>query len=131
MEKQTYITEIERERCRKVADAFSELYEAESIVVLDAGRYGFVMLQYYNSKDHDFDDKCTFVNSRDLFERLWGDWLDAQLLAFAKGTPMAEMDYEDIFRCLPEEKQKELAGRRMYFAERAGLPEYGTKTDET
>lgn len=131
MEKQSYITEIEREKCRMVTDAFSELYEAESIVVLDAGKYGFVMLQYYNSRDHDFDDTCTFVNSRDLFERLWDDWLDAQLLSYAKGTPMAEMDYEDIFRCLPKEKQKELTDRRMYFAEKAGLPEYGTETDET
>ena len=29
MEKQFYITEEEREKCRKVIDAFAELYEIE------------------------------------------------------------------------------------------------------
>ena len=47
MEKQVYITEEERAKCQKVADAFAELYEMENIMVLDAGRYGFVELKYY------------------------------------------------------------------------------------
>ena len=38
MVKQVYITEEERVKCQKVVEAFSELYEMESIVVLDAGR---------------------------------------------------------------------------------------------
>lgn len=130
MEKQTYITDIERERCQKVADAYSELYESDNLVVLDAGRYGFVMLQYY-TKDRGFDDMYTYTDSRVLFESLWEEWLDTQLLTIARGTPMAEMDYDDIFKCLPKEKQKELMDRRMYFAEKAGLPEYGLETDET
>ena len=45
--KEIYITDSEREKCRKVADAFAELYEIENILVVDAGRYGFVKLQYY------------------------------------------------------------------------------------
>ncbi len=47
MEKQVYITEEEREKCRKVIDAFAELYEIENedILVVDAGRYGFVKMQ--------------------------------------------------------------------------------------
>ena len=32
---------------KKVAAAYAELYELESILVLDVGRYGFVKLQYY------------------------------------------------------------------------------------
>ena len=43
----SYITDIERERCKKVAAAYAELYELENILVLDVGRYGFVKLQYY------------------------------------------------------------------------------------
>lgn len=129
MEKQTYITEIEREKCQRVADAYSELYETDSLVVLDAGRYGFVMLQYY-SEDCGFDSMSTYTDSRVLFECLWEEWLNTQLLIIARGTPMEEMDYEDIFKCLPKEKQEELMDRRMYFAEIAGLPEYGVETDE-
>ena len=35
--KEKYITDDEREKCRKVADAFAELYEIENILVVDAG----------------------------------------------------------------------------------------------
>ena len=46
MEKQVYITEEEREKCKKVVDAFAELYEMADIVVVDVGRYGFKCLFY-------------------------------------------------------------------------------------
>lgn len=47
MERKIYITETERTKCRRVVDAFVELYEESDIVALDAGRYGFVELQYF------------------------------------------------------------------------------------
>ena len=34
---------------------------------------------------------------------------------------MEEMDYEDILKCLPKERQKELADKRSYFADKAGI----------
>ena len=40
--KEKHITYGEREKYRKVADAFAEPYEIENILVVDAGRYGFV-----------------------------------------------------------------------------------------
>lgn len=129
MGKKVFISEIERERCQMVADAYSELYESEDLLVMDGGRYGFVMVQYYVVQ-RGFDNVYTFTDSRVLFEDLWKEWLYSELLAFAKGTPMMEMDYEDIFRCLPKEKQKEIMDKRMYFAKKAGLPEYGVDTDE-
>lgn len=42
MEKKIYITEEERAKRQKVADAFAELYDMADIVVADVGRYGFV-----------------------------------------------------------------------------------------
>lgn len=57
--KEIYITDSEREKCRKVADAFAELYEIENILVVDAGRYGFVKLQYYRPPQG-FEDAITF-----------------------------------------------------------------------
>lgn len=45
--KQTYITDEERVNCQKVADAFMELFENEDLIVLNAGKYGFVKLQYF------------------------------------------------------------------------------------
>ena len=66
MEKLVYITEEERAKCQKVVDAFAELYELENIVVLDAGKYGFVELKYYKPP-HGFEDAITFTDSVELF----------------------------------------------------------------
>lgn len=120
MEK-SYITEEEREKCRKVADAFAELYEIENILVVDAGRYGFVKLQYYKPPQG-FEDAVTFTDSRSLFENLWQEWLDTTLYRLSKGTPMeGNMVYAEVFKALPEDKQKELLGRKADFAKMAGI----------
>lgn len=118
--KEKYITDDEREKCRKVADAFAELYEIENILVVDAGRYGFVKLQYYRPPQG-FEDAITFTDSRSMFENLWEEWLDTQLFLLAKGTPMAGMGYHEIFRWLPKEKQEELMKRKAGFAKTAGI----------
>ena len=89
MEKQIYITEEERAKCQKVADAFAELYERADILVVDAGRYGFVVLKYY-MLPHGFEEDATFTDSRALFEELWQEWLDMKLYLMAKGTPLME-----------------------------------------
>ena len=118
--KQTYITDEEVINCQKVADVFAELYESEDLLVLNAGRYGFVKLQYFNVQ-FGFDTACVFADSRSLFDDLWHEWMDTQLLSLAKGTPMEEMDFKDIFKCLSKEKQKELLDKRSYFAEKTGI----------
>ena len=118
--KEKYITDDEREKCRKVADAFAALYEIENILVVDAGRYGFVKLQYYRPPQG-FEDAITFTDSRSMFENLWEEWFDTQLFLLAKGTPMARMGYSEIFECLPKEKQKELMNRKAGFAKTAGI----------
>lgn len=89
MEKQVYITEEERAKCPKVADAFAELYEMENMVVLDVGRYGFVELKYYKTP-HGFEDTITFTDNVALLEDLWEEWLDTNLYLLAKGTPMLD-----------------------------------------
>ena len=43
-----FITEEQRAKCRKVADAFAELYELTDVMVADAGRFGFVRLQWFS-----------------------------------------------------------------------------------
>lgn len=115
--KETYISETEHEKCQYVTEAFTELFEQHDTLVLDAGKYGFVKLQYYSKNG--FDDISTFTDSEILFENLWEEWLNLQLLSLAKKTPMADMDYEDIFHCLPPEKQKELMEKHSYFKQKA------------
>lgn len=118
--KQKYITDEETINCQKVADVFAELYESEDLLVLNAGRYGFVKLQYYNVQ-FGFDTAYIFVDSRSLFNDLWREWLYTQLLNLASGTPMEDMDYKDIFKCLPKEKQKEFLDKRICFAKQTGI----------
>lgn len=122
MNRKTYITDEERKKCRKVADAFAELNNEDiDVVVADAGKFGFVRLLYY-------DDFCGFgkavcyTDSAELFGALWKDWLNEQLFQIAlEEPPLMNLDYEDIFKTLPAEKQKQLMDRRQYFLEKSGI----------
>ena len=120
MEKKVYITEVERAKCQKVADAFAELYNIADIVVVDAGRYGFVMLKYYMPL-YGFEEDETFTDSSALFEALWQEWIDMKLYLIAKDTPLMERGYKGVFESLPREKQSELIGRKSDFARMAGI----------
>lgn len=120
MGKRAYITDTEKKRCREVAAAFEELYRDEDIVVLDAGSYGYVKLQYYEPP-FGFSDMMVYTDSKELFTELWQEWRNSRLLALAKGTPMTELEYKQIFQCLPREKQREIARKRRYFEKKAGI----------
>ena len=120
MDKQIYITEEEREKCQKVADAFAELYDMADIAVVDVGRYGFVVLKYY-MPPHGFEEDATFTDSKALFEGLWQEWLDMKLYFMAKGTSLMETGYKGVFESLSKEKQSELIERKIYFARMAGI----------
>ncbi len=103
MDKQVYITEEEHRKCKKVADAFAELYGIADIVMVAVGKYSFVMLKYYKPP-HGFEDAMTFTDSVALFEDLWEEWLNTKLYLMAKGTPLLEKGYKGVFESLPEEK---------------------------
>ena len=120
MEKRIYITAEEREKCRKVADAFAELYEMAEIMVLDADRYGFVMLKYYELSSGFAEDE-TYTDSEELFDVLWEEWLNTKLYLMAKKIKLEEIHYEEVFDSLSEEKQLELIGRKVDFAKAAGI----------
>ena len=118
MGEEVYITDEERKKCQNVAEAFREFYELTDVVVVDAGKYGFVKLQQYKLPAG-FDSLVTYTDSQTMFDDLWEDWLYEQLLTPVLGTPVAEFEYEDIFKCLPKEKQKELMAKRIYFKEKS------------
>ncbi|MDE7416840.1 MAG: hypothetical protein K2N44_11185 [Lachnospiraceae bacterium] len=114
MEEINYITDEERKKCQQVVDAFAELYELTDVVVVDAGKYGFVKLQYYR-EPQGFEVMSTFTDSGKLFDALWQDWFEEQVLAAVLGTPLEELEYEEIFAMLPKEKQDELMDKKTYF----------------
>lgn len=124
---QTYIIDEERENCQKVADAFAKMFECEDLIVLNAGKYGFVKLQYFKFP-FGFDTVDSFYDCKSLFDELWEEWLHTQLINLTADTPMADMDYEDILKCLPKEKRKELLDKRLVFAEKTGVGDILDKT---
>ncbi len=119
---QTYISDEERKKCRKVAHAFAELYRHEDLLVLDAGKYGFIKLQYYKVP-FGFEDAIIFTDSKELFKDLWKEWLYTQLLDWAKNTPIMELDYKEIFKCMPPQKQKELIKKKSYLKKKLKITE--------
>ena len=122
MNDKRYITDEEHMKCRKVADAFAELENKDlDIAVADAGRYGFARLLYYDEA-YGFDKAVCYTDSTALFNDLWKDWLNGQLFQIAlENPPLMDLDYEEIFKTLPEEKQKELMSKRHYFAQKSGI----------
>ena len=116
---QLCISEEEHAACQRVADAFSEIYSAD-LLVLDAGSYGFVKLQYFHPP-FGYDEAGIFTTGRDLFNDLWNEWISLRLLALTKGTPLANLDYQDMFQCLPAEKQQEFMDKRDSFLDRSGI----------
>lgn len=125
-ENQIYITSEERKKCRKVAEAFKEMYEKEDMLVLEAGKYGFLKLQYYQA-GFGFEDIMVYTDSQALFKCLWREWLYTQLIDWARGTPILEMEYNDIFKCMPPKKQQELIRKKSYLKKKLKLAE-GKKT---
>lgn len=109
-----FITEEQRAKCRKVADAFAELYELTDVMVADAGRFGFVRLQWF-SEGEGFDSVMAFSDSEELFEELWRIWYEHEVLTPVLGTPLAELDYDEIFKTLPKDRQEEISEKKKYF----------------
>ena len=110
----TFITESERFKCRKVADAFAELYvKVGDMVVADGGNAGYILLKYYNGRG--FESVDIFTESTDLFEELWTEWLEHHLLTPVLGTPLSELDYEELYNMLPNEKQESFEREKQEF----------------
>ncbi|MDE6619455.1 MAG: hypothetical protein K2K74_02995 [Lachnospiraceae bacterium] len=120
MKNEIYITEEESKKCQKVADAYAEELEKDDIMLLNVGRYGFVMLQYCR-QPMGIDAAMTFTDSREMFHFLWEEWFIGQLIRIAEELHMENMDDDAIFDCLSREKQEELLRKRLYFAEKAGI----------
>ena len=122
MQKKQYITKEESLKCKKVTEAFKELYEmdGESIVVRDAGRYGYIKAQYYY-EGKGFSDIFSFTNSKDLFMDLWHEWVYHILLEKSKGTPLAELEYTEIYKCMSPATKRMITRKKKYFLKRAGF----------
>lgn len=119
MEKE-YTKEV-RSQCKRVADAFQEIYEMYGdMCVLDAEKFGFVVLCWFGGSS--FDENAVYKEPQELFDDLWEMWLDYKLLHSVLGTGREEIDYEQLYTELPENTKKEYENKKKYFMNLAGLP---------
>ena len=115
-----YITDEEIEKCQKEVDVYAKELEDDDILLINVGKYGFVMLQYFQPL-MEFDNVITFRDSRTMFERLWEEWLFTRLIKISEEKEFKNIDYDDIFDSLTIERQKELMDKKVYFAEKAEM----------
>ena len=55
------------------------------------------------------------LSSEEQAEELWRIWYEHEVLTPVLGTPLAELDYDEIFKALPKERQEEIQGKKDYF----------------
>lgn len=114
------ITDEEREKCRKVADAFQELYELYGdMYVVDVGPFGYAHLRWYG--DGEFQANSVYTDSEELFSDLWEYWLEYHLLEPVKGTSLAELSYEELYELLSEEQKGNYAKKKREFLKLAEM----------
>lgn len=108
------ISADERNKCKKVIDAFGELFALqEDMLAVDAGKHGILLMYYFNGKNFEFNE--LFTDSRALFEELWSDWMEYYLLSPVLGTAASELDFEELYEILPKEQKEELARKKQAF----------------
>ncbi len=117
--KKKYIAEEEQKKCKIIAREFNRLFRYDDLLVLDAGRYGFVKLTDYD-RSYGFMDVETFRSSKELFEDLWKTWVYLRLNSLISRSTLAELDYEDIFKSLPPHVAEQVDRKKYRILERIG-----------
>lgn len=112
------ISEDERERCQKVANAFAELYEMyEGMIVLDAGRFGFVKLMYFDGES--FASSDVYNDSIKLFDSLWYDWKLDYMFERVKDTTQGDLTIDELFDLLTPNQKRYIERKREEFWQKA------------
>lgn len=111
-------TEEERAKCHKVMDAFSEYFEEmEDTTIADVGRFGIIWLRWFDGSQ--FDSQELYTDSKELFDALWEAWKEHHLLTPILGTPLAELEYEEMYMRLTPDEKKIYEQKRQYFWDKA------------
>ena len=115
-------TQANHDKCKKVAEAFRELYDMlGDTCVLDAGKFGFVHLMYYLEQNSCFDGNKVYRDAGELFEALWNEWIYYKVMQPVLGTEDAELGFEEIYDKLSDEKKQEYAAKKREFMALADL----------
>lgn len=87
------------------------------MLVVDAGRYGFVKLQCY-TPSYGFEELDTYTDSHSLFEGLWDEWFNLNLFLIAIEMQLDDIVGEEVFNILPKENNRNLSGKKLTLQKR-------------
>lgn len=113
MKRQIYITNQERENCRKVVAVFHEFLQQLDILALDAGKYGYVLLKYLNYNGFEYIQ--TYINSDALFDALWREWLEEKIIELYINTSIINLDFDKMYDELSVTQQNEIQRTKESF----------------
>lgn len=120
-----FMLPAEREKCRHIAAIFNPYFESyEEHYIVEAGKYGFVFLNWYSERDSDYGsfDHCnTFTESKDLFEGVWDEYLSHEIFIFAQKMDLLELEDEEILERMSSNEREALLSKKEEFTALAGL----------
>ncbi|MDE6054244.1 MAG: hypothetical protein K2G55_10875, partial [Lachnospiraceae bacterium] len=120
------ITNIEKDRCEIVAQIFRRDLEKYDIILRDAGRFGFIMLEYYEPKLN-FDCAIIFTDSQTLFDTLLIEWYDCLISELMEEKQAENIDIDDFYNNLSGEEKNKLENRKRKFINEAKKTAYFVK----
>lgn len=101
-----------------MAQIFRKDLEKNDIILLDTGRYGFVMLEYYKPIAN-FDCAMIFENSQKMFDTLLDEWYQCLITDLMKKQQVKDIDIDEFYDGLPEEEKNQLKSRKSQFVKEA------------
>lgn len=107
-----YITEKEKANCDLVKELFQK-FETElgDIAVLDAGKFGYVIAQYYY-RNEGFASFEQVMESDEMIEFLWEYKKCEDCTSYQKKAKLGEMSDEEIITLMDSDTRKKLLGER-------------------
>lgn len=116
--RESYIYDVDKDRCRIVADLFRNDLEKANLLLKDIGKYGFIMMQYYEPIAN-FDSSIIFTDSKKMFDTLLNEWFVSKIAELREEKQMTNMDIDIFYDKLPKEIKDSLKKKKDKFAEQA------------
>lgn len=112
------VSDPEKSRCETVANLFRKDLEKNDIILKEAGKYGFIMLEYFKPKSS-FDCAYIFTDCQTMFHALLNEWYDCLITDLMLEKQVTNIDMDDFYDALPEEGKIQLQNRKQQFVKDA------------
>lgn len=112
------MTDVEKNRCKIIAQIFKKDLEKNDIFIIEAGAFGFIMLEYYKPRSN-FDCAISFMDSQTMFETLLNEWYDCLITDLMKEKQIKNVDIDVFYQKLSETEKNKLLQSKNNFLKKA------------